>query len=216
MATAVATARSDDPDWISVTALAKERGVSQQAISKRIRSLSKRGQLPTRQIGKVLLIHRPTFEALAAATHDPAQDMRNRHQRTVPALAAESPPKQLEADIDAVPIDPQAGESFSSPASYDAASAREKNAKAELAEIQLAERRAALIEVKDVAPTAGEIGIKLQQIVRGLSAKAGKIYAAGAVGGEESTHIVLRTIEDEMITQMQKALLILAAEAAQA
>jgi|GEM_PF-4870616 len=205
----------DDADWASVSDVARQRGVTRQAISKRVKALAGRGKLSTQGEGRNLRFHLPTFDVLTASSHDPAQDLRNRHQRSAPKQDEGSNERPVEVDKEKRQRPVPAAQDLANSSSYDAASAREKNAKAELAEMQLAQRRAELIQVKDIAPAAGEIGVKLQQIILGLKSKAGKVYAAGATGGEEATHIALSAIADEMIAQTQNAMLMLAASEAQ-
>jgi hypothetical protein len=164
-----------EQDWISVGDLARLRGVSHQAISKRARNLAKAGQLPTRRIGKNKLIHVPTFDQLAAATLHPAQGIRN-FKHGEPEIFEETPTL-------AEGVGKLAG-------SYTSAVEREKNAKAELAEMQLAERRGDLVPASEIEAAAIEAGTKIRQAVEAMRAKAGQLYAAGK-GGEEALAIEL-------------------------
>lgn len=203
----VEAARNDDTDWVSVSNLARERGVSQPAISKRIKALSESGQLTTRQSGRRVLIHRPTFEALAAAAHDPAQDLRNRHQRSGSESESSSDEPSGESAKEKRQR-PVVAQDLANSSSYDSASAREKNAKAELAEMRLAQERGELVKVRDIEVAAVNAGTKIAQAVSAMKAKAGKLYAAAATGGEEALHIelvksvndVLKEIGDSMAT----------------
>jgi DNA-binding transcriptional ArsR family regulator len=175
----------NDPDWISVSDLAKQRGVSHQAISKRLRSLTERGQLPTRRSGRVTLIHAPSFEALTEAVHDPAQDLRNRNVgRHADAAAAsegffEKEPQPQSSD-DAKPA-PQ-------PSKFNDAAAREKDAKAALAEMQLAQKRGELVPKQDIEKAAISCWEKVHSRISALKSLSGRLYAA-ARGGEEGLHV---------------------------
>lgn len=198
----VEAARNDDADWVSVSNLARERGVSQPAISKRIKALSEAGQLTTRQSGRRVLIHRPTFEALAAAAHDPAQDLRNRHQRG--ASASDDSPRELveQSELLKPAASVETAKKPPKPSAYDDASTREKNAKAQLAEMQLAQKRSELIPVRDIEVAAIEAGTKIAQAVSSLKAKAGRFYAAGATGGEEALHVELVQSVNETLKEI--------------
>jgi hypothetical protein len=185
----MSAAEKDDGDWVSVTDLAQARGVSHQAISKRVRSLKRRGNLPTRRDGKAVLIHRPTFDALAAASHDPAQDLRNRAKppQIVPA-------KEVTETVATAIGAPQAG-------AYDDAAAREKNAKAAMAEIELERRRGELVRARDLEDAAAVVGTAVSQRLAGLKALAGQLYAASK-GGEDALRVMLA----EKVAEIQRAI----------
>ncbi|WP_424361087.1 hypothetical protein [Methylocystis parvus] len=183
-------AKDENADWVSVSDLAKARGVSHQAISKRVRSLSRRGTVPMRRAGKVLLIHRPSFEALAVALHDPAQDLRNR-PRIPEAMEAIAQPISGAILSMATPLgDDRSG-------AYDDAAAREKNAKAALAEMELAKRRAELVPARDLEEACVKAATALGQRISALKSKFGQLYAA-ARGGEEALRVALNAEVDEL------------------
>lgn len=185
-------AEKDDGDWVSVTDLAQARGVTHQAISKRVRSLGRRGNLPTRRDGKAVLVHVPTFDALAAAAHDPAQDLRNRHTKPPAIVPATDAAKIVSAAM-----------SFAAPphVPYDDAAAREKNAKAALAEIELARRRGELVRACDLEDAAVAVATSIAQRLAGLKALAGQFYAASK-GGEDALRIMLA----EKVADIQRAI----------
>jgi len=188
----VAGDRKADDDWLPMSRVAELRGVSVQAVSKRIAGFMARGMIETRRVGKERLVHVPTYDALAAATHDPAQDLRLRHIKAAAPAGVEN--------------DPPAAFGQSIRASYDEASAREKNARAELAEMRLAEERADLIRRRDIAPAASEIAAKINQIISALKSRSGRLYAAAIAGGEEAMHIELGKSIDEALTGAGAAL----------
>lgn len=183
-------------DWVAVSALAERYGVSRQAVSKRVGKFADKGQLPTRGTGRGLRVHLPTYAQLVAASHDPAQDLRNRHV------------KRSESFDDALPIDapPQQPK-------FNDAAAREKNAKAQLAEMQLAQKRGELVPVREIEAAAIETGTKITQRLNALKAAAGKLYAA-AKGGEEALHIELLAMVNATIVAVSEDMAQLAARGA--
>lgn len=168
----------DEKDWASVSQIASMRGVARQAISKRAKKFRASGELPTRGDGKSLLLHLPTFEALAAQTHDPAQDLRNRNaaHRTGRSVLVE--------DGDST----SRFQSHTETVKFTDAAAREKNAKADLAEIRLAQQRGELIPAREIERAAIEAGTSIAQAFAALKSQSGKLYAASK-GGEEALHI---------------------------
>lgn len=182
-----------DDDWRSITELASLRGVSKQAISKRVKALAARRELPVRGEGRSLRVHAPTFDQLCQATHDPAQDLRNRHQKA-------SSPAPPPAEPDAAP---KAAKAVSA---YDDASTREKNARAELAEMQLAQRRGELLRARDIEHAAVEVGTAIAQRITALKTKAGQLYAAGATGGEDAVHVLLVEIVNATLTGVAESM----------
>jgi hypothetical protein len=197
--------KADEADWVSMKRLAELRGVSQQAVSKRVAGFMSRGLLEPRRVGKEKLVHLPTFDALAAAAHDPAQDLRNRHQRSGSGNDSDAESSK----------DPQAKAPkppLANSASYDAASAREKNAKAELAEMELARRRAELVPAGELADAALQVTTTISQHIVSLKRLAGKLYAAAHTGGEDAVQMILVEEVDRIIANSRRDLMRLAAD----
>jgi len=189
----------DNGEWVAVSQIAERRGVSRQAISKRVLKLGER--LPTRGAGRGLRVHLPTFDALDAQMHDPAQDLRNRASAR-PAPAAEDAPE-------APPGPPAPRE----PSEYDSASARKKNADAEAAEMKLAQLRGELVPVREITNAAVVCGTEITQIVNGMKAASGKLYAASK-GGEEALAIALLEMVNGAVVKIGDSLSKLAARGA--
>lgn len=178
--------------------LAELRGVSQQAVSKRIAGFMARGMAEPRRVGKEKLVHLPTFEAFAATSHDPAQDLRLRHVKSAaPAVSENKSPARADD---------------ASKSAYDDASAREKNAKAELAEMRLAEERGDLIRRRDIAPAVEKIATTINQRIATLKTLSGRLYAAAQAGGEEAVAVVMTEESERMLANIRDALLALAAD----
>ena len=189
-------ARVDDGDWVSVSDLARKRGVSRQAISKRVKALA--GRLATRGEGKSFRFHRPTFERIAAA-HDPAQDIRNRRSK---ANRIEGPSEARSVGAADQPA----------PNGYDDAATREKMAKAELAAMELARKRAELVLARDIEGAAIKVATTIAQHIVALKSKAGQLYAAGHKGGEKAIQVVLTEAVDSILRNVSDAMRKLAKE----
>lgn len=187
----------DSADWVAVSQIADRYRVTRQAVSKRVAKFREGGKLQTRGEGRNLRVHLPTYAALVAETHDPAQDLRNRsvkREDQEAPLAAE-PEKRLD------------------PVKFDEAAAREKNAKAALAEMQLAQKRGELIPAREIERAAIEAGTSIAQAVNAIKSNSGKLYAA-AKGGEEALHIELLAAVNAALGTIGDAMAKLAARGA--
>ncbi|MBM3653800.1 MAG: hypothetical protein FJX06_13365 [Alphaproteobacteria bacterium] len=202
---------ADEEDWISVKRLAAIRAVSHQAVSKRVAFFVRKGLLQTRRLGKEKLVHRPTFDTLAAASHDPAQDLRLRHVKGEPPAEPLADPAS-EADRG----EPLAPADRASKSAYDDASAREKNAKAELAEMDLARRRAELVPASELADAAVQVATTIAQHVAALKQISGRLYAAAQAGGEDAVRLILSEEIDRVTAAIRDGLLTLVNEDASA
>jgi hypothetical protein len=92
------------------------------------------------------------------------------------------------------------------PSLYDDAAAREKNAKAAIAEMELAKRRGELVPARAVEAAAIKAATTIAQMLSSLKTKAGQLYAAGHKGGEEALHIVLVESINSVQTQIADAM----------
>lgn len=176
-------------DWVAVSQIAERFRVSRQAVSKRVAKLREGGKLQTRGEGRALRVHLPTYESLVSEAHDPAQDLRNRH---------------VKRSDDEEAVAPKA-ESPREPSVFDNAAAREKNAKAQLAELQLAQKRAELVRARDLEGAAVEIGTTIAQIVNANMSQFGKVYAA-ARAGEDAVRIEMLAIKQNMLQSIAEAM----------
>jgi hypothetical protein len=203
--------KADQEDWVSVKRLAAIRGVTHQAVSKRVAGFMARGLLEPRRVGKEKLVHLPTFDSLAAASHDPAQDLRLRHAKGDPqratgeSIEAESAPNDDQGGLPA-PLG-RHGQS-----AYDDASTREKNAKAAMAEMELARRRAELVPASELADAALKVATTIAQHVAALKQIGGKLDAASKAGGEEAVRLILLEEIDRVTGAIRDGLLKLANE----
>ena len=168
---------ADETKWLSISELATRAGVARQVLGRRVKKFAAAGRLETRREGAKLLVDETAFERLVAAAHDPAQDLRNRRKRRG---------RKPEAD----------GEELET---YDEATRREKTAKAQLAEMQVAQKRGELVRATDLESAAARVGTSISQRVAELKSKSGKLFAAGVNGGEEGIHVALVEEVDRII-----------------
>jgi predicted transcriptional regulator len=123
-----------DGVWQSVSEIAAQRGVSKQAVSKRLKALA--GRVATRQDGPRLLVNRAEFDRIVGAETDPAQALRNRNQvaggTAVGGVEAPRPQGDLAAKV------------------YSQQRAKRESYEAEMARLELEEKQGRLLPVADV------------------------------------------------------------------
>lgn len=168
---------ADETKWLSISALAKRAGVAPQVLGRRVKAFAADGRLETRREGAAVLVDAAAYEALAAATRDPAQRLRNRRKRR----GAKAHGEELET--------------------YDEAATREKNAKADLAEMRAALQRSELVRARDLEHAAARVATSVAQRLAALKSKAGKLYAA-CQGGEEALHVALGEEVDGVLREI--------------
>jgi DNA-binding transcriptional ArsR family regulator len=215
-----------DQDWVAVEALASRYSVTKRAVQKRVAKFRDAGQLTVRQHGKTFLVHGPTYERLVGEAFDPAQALRNRHVKRgadrgqAPPVAREAVAEALDlaqrSAIDAASLDERVGDApvaGPEPSRFNDAAAREKNAKAQLAEMQLAQKRGELVPVREIEAAAIEASTRIAQRLNAMKACAGKLYAA-AKGGEDALHVELLAIVNAAIAAVGEDMAALAARGA--
>lgn len=80
----------NDGIWMSVSDVADKRGVSKQAISKRLKALN--GRVSTRKDGNRLLVNIAEYDRVIGTETDPAQELRNRNlPERQPDLPSQTP-----------------------------------------------------------------------------------------------------------------------------
>jgi hypothetical protein len=180
-------------DWVSVGDLARLRGVTHQAVSKRVKSLRRRGALPIRQVGRRTFVHLPSYDRLAAAAYDPAQELRN--------FRSGDEEEHVSATASAEDSAAEDEGSGSSSSPYSDAVAREKHAKADLAEIALAQKRRELVPARDLERATETVGTAIAQRIASFKAQSGKLYAASK-GGEEAMAIEINALVARMLIEI--------------
>lgn len=125
-----------DGVWVSVSEAASMRGVSKQALSKRLKRLG--GQVSTRQDGRQLLVNLPEFDRVTGAQTDPSQVLRNR------GGAAARPDEHAGEVPKARPVGDLAQQAFS------VQRAKREGYDAEMARLKLEEQLGRVVAVVDV------------------------------------------------------------------
>ena len=146
--------------WMSVSDIASARGVSKQAVSKRLAALGAR--VPTRKDGIRLMVDAEAYDRVTGAETDPAQALRNRDvnpnagQAALPlkAVGADPQPQRNVATI--------AGQAFS------VNRAKREGYDAELARIALEKEQGRLVPVDQVTDAMVTCAQKLVRIIDGL------------------------------------------------
>ena len=175
---------------LSVSEIAQQKGVSKQAVSKRVARLEASGAIKTRRgpRGKAL-INIAEYDRAIGETGDLAH-----------AQAPDDAP--LFAAADSV--------SETASATYSREQAREKSYKAELARLDLDERLGKLVAVNDVAAAGSKIADALVRAIDQLPTRAGELLAASERGGVEGIRAVLRTMGRELRDRASSELVALA------
>lgn len=132
-----------DGVWVSLTEAAGIKGVSKQAISKRLERLS--GRVATRREGQRLLFNLAEYDRVTGAETDPAQALRNR------AAAGEEPAARKPGETAQL--------------AFSVHRAKRENYEAELARLKLDEQLGKLVPVADVEAAMVRCA---ERLVRGL------------------------------------------------
>ena len=167
---------------LSVSEIAQQKGVSKQAVSKRVARLEASGAIKTRRgpRGKAL-INIAEYDRAIGETGDLAH-----------AQAPDDAPLFAAAD----PVSETAS------ATYSREQAREKSYKAE--------RLGKLVAVNDVAAAGSKIADALVRAIDQLPTRAGELLAASERGGVEGIRAVLRTMGRELRDRASSELVALA------
>lgn len=142
--------------WLSVSDLASAKGVSKQAISKRLSAFA--GRVPTRKDGVRLMVDVAAFDQITGAETDPAQALRNRDVNLNAGAGlpfAESAPVQKSAGA-------RSQEAFS------VFRAKREQHEAALAELVLEEKRGKLVRVQEVEDAMVRCAQNLLRVVEGI------------------------------------------------
>ncbi len=181
--------------WLPVFELARHVGVSRQAVHKRIGKLGDR--LAVKGEGRGMRVHVETYLALTGAAHDPAQDLRNHAQRSVPRGGAQPvpPPSAPLAAPFATIANPAPKPAVSE---YEGEKTLSIRADRELRELKLAQQRRELVPVRDVEAAAAAIATGIRQRLDTLKASFTRLHAASRQGGEDAVRVELSRMVDDL------------------
>lgn len=181
--------------WMSVSEAADQRGVSKQAISKRLKGLE--GRVSTKKDGQKLLINMAEYDRVTQAETDPSQALRNRalpprDPRQGPAAVSGPAPEPRPQDL--------AQRVFSTQR------AKRESYEAESARLDLEERLGKLLPVKDVEDA----------MVRCATAIIRLIDALPAESEDPAIRVILKRKAVELRLAVAAEMTLLASGAAQA
>jgi hypothetical protein len=191
-----------DAGWVSISELARLKGLGKAAISERVAGYIAKGLLSTKPgKGKVKLVNLAAFDRIAGETTDLAKttgaETRRQH-----AAAAPPPPTDPLAPV------------------YTAEQARHMAYKAESAKLDLEERQGKILQVADVAAAITMAGEALARAIDQLPNLADDLAAAvaqtGAAGARTLLKAKARETRELMARELANVLKLTPPEAPQA
>lgn len=160
-----------DGAWVSITELAKLKGLGKAAISERVAGFVAKGLLSTKPgKGKVKLVNLAAFDRVAGETTDLAK-----------AAGAETK-RQHAAPLPSDPLAPI----------YTAEQARDMAYRAEMRRMDLEERQGKILQVADVAAAVTMAGEAIVRAIDQLPSLADDIAAAVAQSGAAGARTLLK------------------------
>lgn len=185
-----------DGVWLSITELAKFRGVGKSTISEKVADLVAAGLVQTKPAprGRGKLVHLASFLRATNATGDASKEL----------VAAIKAPPADDGD-DASPRD----------SSYRLEQERAKRLEADMRELDLAERRGDLVSIKRLASVAESVAGKIVAAIEQLPSHAEDMAAAVARDGTAGARMQYRANVRELrsaIAELLPELLELAPE----
>jgi DNA-binding MarR family transcriptional regulator len=175
-----------EPGWLTISDLARERGVDKSAISRRVARLEGQGLLTTRTRGKAKLVNLAEFDRAAAATVDAVREMNGR--RAAGSLAA-----------DEVSGDPNLARE----------QARRAKIQADLAKLDLDERLDRLVDREAIGLKLDACMIEALRVVDQLPSRsdalASALVEAMTKEGAEGLRKVLRAADRAYIREIREA-----------
>lgn len=169
--------------WVSITDLAKMRGVTKQTIAEKVRRLESEGRLSCREQGRgrPKLVNVAAFDIAVAETGD--------------AIRAEAAARRRGSEHDPLPPpqDPPSGDPVLS-----REQARLAAYKADLAQIELDKRRGQLIDVESVQAAMVRASEVLVQRIERLPSRADDLAAAVAGEGVNGARQFLKQMAREL------------------
>jgi DNA-binding Lrp family transcriptional regulator len=177
-----------DAAWVSISELARLKGLSKAAVSERVKGLVDKGQLATKPgKGKVVLVNLAAFDRAIGETTDLARAAGAETKRLTSSSARD----------DAAPI-------------YTAEQARHMAYKAESARLDLEERQGKILSVADVAAAIATAGDAIARAIEQLPTMADDVAAAvaqaGASGARTALKAKARDLRDLVAKELAQAL----------
>ncbi|QEL26142.1 hypothetical protein FQV39_28690 [Bosea sp. F3-2] len=178
-----------DAAWVSISELARLKGLSKAAVSERVKGLIQKGQLSTKPgKGKVVLVNLAAFDRVIGETTDLAKAAGAETKR----LSTSPQPRD-----DAAPI-------------YTAEQARHMAYKAESARLDLEERQSKILQVADVSNAIAAAGDAIARAIEKLPTMADDIASAvaqsGATGARTELKAKARDLRELVAKELAQAL----------
>lgn len=168
--------------WLSVSELAKRKGVTKQTMSERIGKLAADGKLEIRQgAHRAKLVNLVQYDLVVGDVMDLAKTQAAATVRSIREGAARNEESGL-------PFDGRRMGNFG------AAQAERAQYEAELKKLELAERRGQLVAISQVASAVNRIGEAIIQVIERLPLRAAEIAGAATNDGEMGVRVVLKAI----------------------
>lgn len=182
-----------DAGWVSVSELARLKGLSKAAVSERVARFIKGGQLSTKAgKGKVKLVNLAAFDRVAGETTDlsKATGHATRKAQTVAGIPAPSLPPNAD------PLAPI----------YTAEQARHMAYKAESAKLDLEERQGKIVAITAVNQAMSKAGEAIARSLDQLPTLADDLAAAVAQSGAAGARTLLKSRAREIREMMTREL----------
>lgn len=180
--------------WLSVTALARLKGVTKQTISERVKKLVAQGLVELRPgKGREKLVEVAAYERAIGQVGDPAKQLALETKEHLEPQAHGGALLRREA---AEPTDP----------GYRDAATREKLAKAQIAEIELEERLGRLVAIADVEDAMVGCAQTIIGALERLPLKSAEMVAAVGKDGEIGARRVIKAMTFELRTAIAAAM----------
>lgn len=169
---------------LSIADIARRKGVSKQAISKRVARLEQLGQIATQKGPRgTVLVSLAEYDRAVGETSELAH--------------VQAPQPKIAAAVDAEHV-------------YTREQAREKAYAADLKKLDLDERLGKLVPIEDLAAAGGRIAETLVRQIDQMSGRAGELAAAVAKDGETGARSFLRTMGRDLREVLARELAALA------
>lgn len=184
---------------VSISDLARRKGVSKQAIAKRVDRFEAEGLLTTTQNSRGhRLVPLALYDRLTGDTADLGRSRPSARAPEMPGGAEDAP-----LFVDRAPAAPAVD---SPTGTYTAAQARDKQYQADLREIQLAEKKGEILLVVDVAQAMADAAEIIVRRIQQIPALADEIAAAVAKGGADGARRELKAISNSICQSVADAL----------
>jgi hypothetical protein len=195
---------TDKSLWLSISALARRKGVRKSAVSKRAARFGREGLIHQRR-GPVNSkeVNLEEFERACAQATDEIRAQNGRAAKQRHRVIA-NPTGERNASSHVVPVD--LGAASSDPPTLAKEQVKRAQADAELKRMEVEERRGKLIKVSKVEDALVAAGEKIVRVIDQLPTYAGDLATAVAKGGGPALRVALKDIARRMRTAIADSL----------